>query len=474
MKLTSGLLLLLFISGCAEKEKKATQPNIIYILADDLGYGDLGCYGQEIIKTPNIDKLAEQGILFTDHYAGSSVCAPSRAALITGFHTGHNRVRGNYEVGPLGFGACLELREQDVTIAEVLKPLGYTSAVIGKWGLGMNGTTGEPNKQGFDYSYGFLNQGHAHFQFPSFVFRNGERLEIPENKNLANKRFSNDLFTEEALRFVGVDHEAPFFLYLAYTTPHAEMLLPESDIFDGYKGIVAERPYVKKGQSDSTDNNKGAYRSQEFPAAAYAAQISHLDSCVGVLVKRVADLGLSEETVFMFSSDNGPHAEGGANPACFKSAGKLRGQKRDLYEGGVRVPFIVKWEGKIEPKSVSDEPSAFWDIFSTMESLAGSLEPSKNDGLSLLPTLMGQNQQAHDYLYWEFHENPSTNQAIRKGNWKAVRHDPKGEIELYDLSSDLSESTDLASEFPEKVAEMAVLFTQARTEHEIWALKSKR
>ncbi len=467
------LLFILFAAFSCQKEEK--PPNIIYILADDLGYGDLGCYGQEIIQTPNIDKLAKQGILFTDHYAGSSVCAPSRAALMTGFHTGHNRVRGNYEVGPMGFGACLELRDRDVTIAEALKVKGYSNGIIGKWGLGMNGTTGEPVNQGFDYSYGFLNQGHAHFQFPSFVFRNGSRVEIPENKNLANKRFSNDLFTEEAIDFVDRNKEKPFFLYLAYTTPHAEMLLPESPIFDSYKGKVEEQAFIQKGTLDTTDNNRGAYRSQEYPASAYAAQISHLDSCIGEIVKKIEALGLSEETIFMFSSDNGPHSEGGANPNYFNSSGPLMGKKRDLYEGGIRVPFIVKWDGHIKPKTVSDLASAFWDIFPTIEDLAGIKVKSSNDGISLMPTLLGKTemQEKHDNLYWEFHENPSTDQALRQADWKAVRHDPKGEIELYDLSKDLGEKENIASKYPEKVKEMNELFANARTEHGIWQLKSK-
>jgi arylsulfatase A-like enzyme len=468
---------LIFLFACLVNvscQHEAKPPNIIYILADDLGYGDLGCYGQEIIRTPNIDALAKSGMLFTDHYAGSSVCAPSRAALMTGMHTGHNRVRGNYETGPKGFGACLELRDEDVTIAEVLKQNGYQNAIIGKWGLGMNGTTGEPNKKGFDYSYGFLNQGHAHFQFPSFLFKNGERIEIQENKNLANKLFSNDLFTTEALNYLDKKNEKPLFLYLAYTTPHAEMLMPEGAIFDSYKGILEEKPFLKKGEPDSTDSNRGAYRSQGFPAAAYAAQITHLDSCVGEILKKIKAIGLEDNTLIMFSSDNGPHAEGGANPAYFKSTGALRGQKRDLYEGGIRVPFIAKWPGHIKENSRSSLPSAFWDIFPTLAEVAkANIDKIKMDGLSLLSTFLGGTENPDRNLYWEFHENPSTDQAIRQGKWKAVRHDPKGETELYDLSKDISEKKNLASVFPEKVQEMNQLFKEARTEHEIWGLKSK-
>ena len=452
-----------------------SPPNIVYILADDLGYGDLGCYGQKVIQTPHIDQLARDGMLFTDHYAGSSVCAPSRAAFMTGFHSGHNRVRGNYETGPHGFGACLELRDEDVTIAEVLKQKGYVSAVIGKWGMGVEGTTGVPNKQGFDYSYGYLNQGHAHFQFPSYLFRNGKRVEIPENRHLANKHFSNDLFTKEAEGFIEQNQKKPFFLYLAYTTPHAEMLLPASATFEKYKGLVDEKPYVKKGAPDTTDNNAGAYRSQPYPAAAYAAQVSHLDSCVGVVVQKLKALGLEKNTLIMFTSDNGPHSEGGANPVFFASSGPLRGKKRDLYEGGIRVPFLAKWPARIAAGSASDHVSAFWDMLPTFAEVAG-LAPSASstDGLSLLPTFMGNagQQPRHEYLYWEFHENKSTDQAIRKGKWKAVRHDPRGKIELYDLSKDKGEEHDAADQHPDIVREITLLMDGARTPHPLWELKS--
>ncbi|SOE20781.1 Arylsulfatase A [Spirosomataceae bacterium TFI 002] len=468
----------LFLISCQDKNEntESTKPNIIYILADDLGYGDLGCYGQQIIRTPNIDKLAADGMLFTDHYAGSSVCAPSRATLMLGQHTGHNRVRGNYETGPMGFGACLELRDEDVTIAEVLKQQGYTNGIIGKWGMGMDGTTGEPNKQGFDYSYGYLNQGHAHNQFPAYLFRNGKRFELPENQNRAMKSFSNDLFTKEALTFLEEKKENPFFLYMAYTTPHAEMHLPSSDIFDSYKGKVDEKAYKNMSEPDKIDGNKVAYRSQEFPAAAYAAQITHLDSCVGVLVQKLKDLGLEENTLIMFSSDNGPHSEGGANPRYFQSSGPLRGQKRDLYEGGVRVPFIAKWPSKIKPNSVSNHISAFWDMFPTFSEAAGATFDQKIDGKSLLPTLTGNTaaQEKQDYLYWEFHENRTTNQAVRKGNWKAVRMDPDGEVELYDLTKDIGETKNVAGNHPEVVMEMTDLLNNTRTEHEIWKMRGSK
>jgi arylsulfatase A-like enzyme len=339
--------------------------------------------------------------------------------------------------------------------------------------MGVEGTTGVPNKQGFDYSYGYLNQGHAHFQFPSYLFRNGERIEIPENKNLANKRFSNDLFTNEAVGFIEDNQQKPFFLYLAYTTPHAEMLLPESGMFEKYKGIMDEKPYVKKGEPDTTDNNTGAYRSQQYPAAAYAAQVAHLDSCVGVVVEKLKALGLDKNTLIMFTSDNGPHNEGGANPAYFTSSGPLRGKKRDLYEGGIRVPMIARWPAQIAPGTVSDLASAFWDMLPTFADIAGA-PAIKTDGISLLPTLSGKpkEQPKHDYFYWEFHENKSTDQAIRKGDWKAIRHDPRGKIELFDLSKDIGEKNNVADQHPEVVQEMQNILKTARTPHPIWSLKS--
>ena len=471
-------LLLAVLLGCnSEKknEEKADEqlPNIIYILADDLGYGDLGCYGQETIKTPIIDQLAADGMLFINHYAGSSVCAPSRASLMTGKHTGDGYVRGNYEVGPRGFGACLELRDEDVTAGEVLKKSNYETAVIGKWGMGMDGTTGEPIKQGFDYSYGYLNQGHAHNQFPAYLFRNGEKIEISENQDLKQGAFSNDLFTKEALQYIEKDRKNPFFLYLAYTTPHAEMTLPASPQLEEYKKIVKDKPFKNKVKASTEDGDKWAYRSTDNPAAAYAGQVSHLDACVGKVVAELKAKGLDKNTIIIFSSDNGPHHEGGADPAFFNSSGGLKGMKRDLYEGGIKVPLIVKWPAKIAAGSKTDLISAFWDFLPTVADITGQpIADSETDGISFLPTLVGENQKKHDYLYWEFHENPTTDQAIRKGDFKAVRHDPKGEIELYNLISDRKEEHNIAAENPEIVKEMEALLEKTRTPSEHWKLKS--
>ncbi|PWJ57606.1 arylsulfatase A-like enzyme [Dyadobacter jejuensis] len=484
MRLPYALFLSLLL-GCSSKSQQSTddsssegqpnegKPNIVYILADDLGYGDLGCYGQQTIKTPNIDQLAADGMLFTNHYSGSSVCAPSRASLMTGKHTGNGYVRGNYETGPLGFGACLELRDEDVTVGEILKQAQYETAVVGKWGMGMDGTTGEPKKQGFDYSYGYLNQGHAHNQFPAYLFRNGEKIQIPENQNLQQGAFSNDLFTKEALQFISKERETPFFLYLAYTTPHAEMTIPESAQYEEYKKIVKDKPF--KNKASKVDGNEWAYRSTDNPAAAYAAQVSHLDACVGKVVAELKAKGMDKNTIIIFSSDNGPHKEGGANPAYFNSSGGYKGMKRDLYEGGIHVPMIVKWPAKVKQGGKSDLISAFWDFLPTVADITGqTVDPAETNGISFLPTLLGQEQPQHEYLYWEFHENPTTDQAIRKGDYKAVRHDPKGEIELYNLTTDRKEEKNIAAENPEIVKEMQIIFDKARTPSEFWKLRSSK
>lgn len=465
--------------GCSTKSnetKPVAKPNIIYILADDMGYGDLGSYGQKIIKTPYLDQMAAEGIRFTQHYAGSTVCAPSRASLMTGRDTGHSRVRGNYETGKYGFGGELELRPEDLTIAEILQQkAGYNTAIIGKWGMGMNGSTGEPNKKGFDYSYGFLNQAHAHWHYPAYLFRNGIKEPVKENAGGKRAYFSNDIFTDEAVKFIKKDRNTPFFLYLAYTTPHAEMLVPQDSIFAQYKGRFEEISFVEGKQGSDGKDSLGIYHSQEYPNAAYASMITHIDNDVHEIMQLLKNLGLDEKTIVMFSSDNGPHKEGGADPEYFDSNGKFRGGKRDLYEGGIRVPFIVRWPGHIKPERVSDHVSAFWDIMPTMAELAKvDLEGVSTEGISLLPTLLNDTtkQQEHDYLYWEFHEGKYSHQAVRRGDWKAVRKDPNGMAALYNLRTDVSEKQNIAAENPEIVAEMVRIMETARTDNSFWELKS--
>ncbi|MGV3504769.1 MAG: arylsulfatase [Adhaeribacter sp.] len=471
-----SLLLLVLLGGLGVQAR--SKPNIIYILADDLGYGDLSCYGQKNFRTPVLDQLAATGIRFTQHYAGSPVCAPSRAALMTGRDPGHGRVRGNYESGPQGFGAGYPLEDQDVTVAEALKMAGYRTALIGKWGLGMTGTSGAPEKQGFDYMYGFLNQAHAHHQFPDYLHRNGKKESLPENAGGRRGRYSNDIFTTEALAYLATQKkDQPFFLYLAYVTPHAELIVPEDSLFHRLKGRFPEKPFVGGKQGSNGKDPLGAYASQAYPAAAYAAMVVRLDRDIGKVMAQLKKMGLADNTLLMFSSDNGSHKEGGADPRHHQSNGKLRGAKRDVYEGGIRVPFIAHWPAGIRQGRVSDHLSAFWDLLPTVAELA-ELDLRKagipTEGRSFAPTLLGKlkAQQQHPYLYWEFHENKFSDQALRLGRWKGVRHDPAGKMELYDLQADLAETKDVAAANPRVVQQIEQLLAKARVPHPRWHLKS--
>jgi len=424
------------MSGIRDLQDTASvppKPNIIFILADDLGYGDVGCYGQKIIRTPYLDRMAAEGVRFTDCYAGSTVCAPSRCSLMTGCHTGHARIRGNERY---------PLRPEDVTVAEILKDAGYATAVIGKWGLGEPETTGIPTRQGFDYWFGYLNQTHAHDYYPDYLWRNEEKVAIPPGS------YSHDLFTREALDFVRRSKDRPFFLYLAYTIPHAK----SGDLVNGMP-VPSDYPYSGESWPQVEKN--------------HAAMITRLDRDIGRLFGLLADLGIDRNTIVFFSSDNGPHKEGGVSPEFFDSNGPLRGIKRDLYEGGIRVPMIVRWPGVIRPGRESRQVWAFWDFLPTAAELAGGKTPDKIDGVSMMPALLGRRQRNHEYLYWEFHENCFA-QAIRMGRWKAVRNDLDKPIELYDLEADTAESRDLSAEHPALVRKMDRLMKEARTESEMW------
>lgn len=448
-------------------------PNIIYILADDMGYGDLSCYGQINFNTPTLDSLAAHGLKFTQHYAAAPVCAPSRAALMTGRDIGHSWVRGNFEKSPLGLGAGLPLRPQDITIAEMLKKAAYHTAIIGKWGLGMDGTTGHPNKKGFDYFYGYLNQAHAHNHYPDYLYRNESKISIPENANRSQQKLSSDLFTKEALGYLDQQQQnKPFFLYLAYTTPHAEMIVPEDELFNSFKGKFKEKAYT--GKDYTAEKSLGGYGTSAYPMAAYATMVTRLDRDVASIMKKLKEKGLDKNTIIMFSSDNGPHKEGGANPEVLNSAGGFRGAKRDLYEGGIRVPFIVSGAG-IKSGVISDHVSGFPDILPTLAAYAG-LNLSKlgltTEGISLVPVLSGEskNQKGHKYLYWEFHEGKLPAQALRSGKWKALRYGASKDIELYDLEADKSEQHNLAAMHPKLVSEFLQMFKSARTPNPYWKI----
>jgi len=436
------------------------KPNIIFILADDLGYGDLGCYGQKEIKTPNIDLLAEEGIRFTDHYAGSTVCAPSRCCLITGFHTGHAYIRGNFEVKPMG---QKPLRAGTVTVAKLLKEAGYATALVGKWGLGGPGSAGIPNHQGFDYFFGYLCQRHAHNYYPEFLFRNQEKVPLrgnrvenprPDGAGQAKAQYSHELCMQEALTFVEQNKNNPFFLYLAVTIPHAN-----NEAGSEGMEVPSDEPYSERDWPQQQKN--------------HAAMITRLDRDIGKLMEQLKMLGIEKNTLVIFSSDNGPHREGGADPEFFHSNGPLRGIKRDLYEGGIRVPMIARWPGKIKPGSVTDHLSAFWDFLPTAAEVAGIGAPANIDGISYLPALLGKEQEKHESLYWEFHEGRASKQAVRMGDWKAIRLRPSAELELYNLQTDIGEQHNLAGQYPDIVARIETYLKRSRTESELWKLTEK-
>ncbi|ATC65820.1 N-acetylgalactosamine-6-sulfatase [Nibricoccus aquaticus] len=442
------------------------RPNIIFILADDQGYGELGCYGQTLIQTPNIDRMAAEGIRFTQFYAGSPVCAPSRSVLMTGQHTGHTRVRGN------AGGRSPEvqiLQAEDVTVASVLKKAGYATGIIGKWGLGSATDAGDPLKHGFDYHFGFLNQTHAHNHYPDFLWRNNQRVTLPnvithvgeaEGTGYATKPavYANDLFFEEAQAFIAKNKENPFFLYLALTLPHANNERT-AELGDGNEvpdyGSYADRPWK--------DSVKG-----------HAAMITRMDGKIGALLEHLKKLGLEKNTLVIFSSDNGAHNEGGPDydPAFFEASGPLTGLKRSLFEGGVRVPLVARWPERIKAGGVSGHVAYFGDMMSTFAELAGTVSPKNTDSISIVPALLGsENQAKHDYLYWEFHENGVSQAVLLDGLWKAIRlRTLEAPIALFDLQNDIGERTDLSTKNPAMVARATEAMRIAHVDNAFWKL----
>jgi arylsulfatase A-like enzyme len=439
----------------AGQPKAAPPPNILLIQADDLGYGDLSAYGQRRFATPVLDRLAREGVRFRQYYAGSTVCAPSRATLMTGLHTGHAPIRGNGD---------FPLRAEDVTVATALREAGYRTAVIGKWGLGRRGTTGQPDRQGFEYSFGFLDHRRAHRQFTDYLYRNAER--VPTD---LGREYVNDLFTREALSFVEKADPRPFFLYLNYTVPHAELRVP-ADALPPFRGRFPETPFENaKADARTTggDHESLGYRSQATPHAAFAAMVTRMDGDIGRLLDRLRARGLEQRTLVLFTSDNGPHREGGGDPAFFASAGGLRGIKRDLYEGGIRVPMIARWPGVVPAGVVSDQVWAHWDLFPTLAGLAGARVPTGLDGISMTAALRGQPQPSDRFLYWEFHER-GFQQAVRTGRWKAIRKEPSRPLALYDLGADPVEANDVAGAHPDVVARIEAFLATARTVSSDW------
>ena len=485
-----GLLFLVYSCKNSDKfnEQNHLQPNIIFILADDLGYGDVGVYGQQNFETPNLDRLAHGGMKFLQHYSGSTVCAPSRSALMTGQHTGHTFIRGNSERGfTLDKEGQYPLAPEEITIAEVLKKGGYATGAFGKWGLGYPGSEGDPTKQGFDEFFGYNCQRVAHNYYPTHLWDNLTKTSLKGNNGKTKTVYAPLIIHEKALSFIEKNKDRPFFMYYPSVIPHAELAAPEK-YMEKYRGkFMPEKEYIKKGNSspnskvnpESINNyNVGGYNSQKESHAAFAAMVSLLDEQVGQIIDKVDDLGIAENTLIIFSSDNGPHLEGGADPDYFGSNGPLRGYKRDLYEGGIRVPTLAYWPSQITPNSKSDHISAFWDFFPTAIEIAGlDYNSSKIDGISFLPELKGKDQKKHPYLYWEFLEKGGR-QAVRMNQWKAVRmnmsKNPDSPIELYNVHQDIGEQENLAVQYPEVLKEVSRIMNKEHISSRIFQFEFEK
>lgn len=467
MKKISSLLLLCIAllqagSVAAQRTTAARSPvNIILIVADDLGYGDLGCYGQQKISTPHIDQLAATGKRFTQFYSGTTVCAPSRASLMTGMHTGHTPIRGNRGFKPEG---QFPLPDTALTIAAVLKKAGYATGAFGKWGMGYPGSTGEPLKQGIQQFYGYNCQTEAHNYYPDHLWDNDRRVEFPGNRT-GDSMYSGDKIHAAAMNFLKEHRKQPYFLFLPYTLPHGDLDVPRDSIYQRYVKLFNEAPLPR------TTPSKGRF--EPYPHAAFAAMVSRLDRYVGEICRYVQESGQAGNTLIIFTSDNGPHKEDGGDPVFFNGSGGLRGIKRDLYEGGVRVPFIANWKGVIQPGTEYGQPAAWWDLFPTFQELANIMVWKPVDGISLVPALTGKPQPVHPWLYWEFHEQGGK-QAVRWSNWKGIRlnvsKDANGPIELYDLSTDPQEQHNVAAAHPDVVKQLAAYMQQAHLPDPNWPL----
>lgn len=461
MKRLSIVLLLLGL--CAPRaDVFAAKPNIVYILLDDAGYGDLSCYGQKKFSTPHIDKLAAEGLRFTDHYSGSTVCAPTRCCLMTGVHTGHSYVRGNREVQPEGQAA---MPADIVTIPRLLKKAGYTSGAFGKWGLGAPGSPSDPTEH-FDMFYGYNCQREAHTYYPKHLWWNKTKIVFDGDT------YSAPVIMDRALQFVKDNQSDPFFLFLPITIPHAAMHAPEEYV----------APWRKKFPQFEDTIGKYSGPQVKNPVAAFAGMMTLMDEGVGELMALLRELQLDENTIVFLTSDNGPHKEGGHKPEFFDSNGPLKGHKRDLYEGGIRAPLIARWPGVIKPGTTTDHVSAHWDMLPTFCDLADLMVPAGVDGISMLPMLTGKaKQKKHDFLYWEFYERGGK-RAVRFGNWKAVQTNLKGVdqmdgIEIYDLSTDIGEENNVADKHPELIRKAHEYFLAGHTPSEFWkfgASKKKR
>jgi len=438
-------------SSCAPESGGRKRPNIIFIMADDLGYGHLGCYGQKLIRTPNIDRLASEGMRFTQAYAGCTVCAPSRSVLMTGLHMGHTPVRGN--------SGGIPLREEDVTVAEVLKEAGYATGCFGKWGLGDAGTSGVPTRQGFDEFFGYLHQVHAHFYYPEYLWHNDKKVPLPGNASGKRGQYSHDVILERALEFIRRNRDRPFFCYVPATIPHVELVVPEDSM----------RPYRGKFKEEFIKDPRPGYISARESFATYAGMISRLDDGVGQIMALLRRLSIDDNTVVFFTSDNG--AQGGPWQRLvemFNGSGPLRATKGSMCEGGIRVPMVARWPGKIKPGTLNEHVWYFADVMPTLAELPGATPPKGLDGISIMPTLLGEEvasrkQREHEYLYWELGTGKRLRQAVRMGNWKAIRPQSGASLELYDVSTDIGESNNVATQHPDIVAKIEVFLKTCRT-----------
>ena len=469
MKTTSILTVIVavFALFAAPDSKSETKPNIIFILADDLGYGDLSCYGQKKFTTPNIDRLASEGLKFTQFYSGSTVCAPSRDSLMTGYHTGRGVIRGNRE-HPETQGNW-PIVPETVTVAKVMKKAGYTTGAFGKWGLGGHLSDGAAFKQGFDLFFGHYDQREAHTHYPPHLYRNEHRIELD------GKTYSHDLFEKEALDFIRTNKDRHFFCFMPILIPHAAMQVPEE---------FAAPWRVKFPEFEETIGRYTFDTEVRNPVAAFPGMMNRLDLTVKRIIDLLQELGLDDNTIIMFSSDNGTHIEAGHRSDLFKSSGPLRGTKRDLYEGGIRVPMLVRWPGTVNPGTVSEHLGAFWDVLPTFAELAG-VEPSEYpddiNGLSFLPTILGntESQKQHSYLYWEFFEQGGKI-AARWGDWKGVQLNvhqnfgrPDAPIEVYNLSADIGETHNVSVERPDIVKKFREIFREARVSSPLFRFRAE-
>lgn len=456
-----GLAMCISLMACTqekqqEQKTELSKPNIIFIMADDLGYADLGCYGQKLIQTPHIDQLAKEGMRFTQCYSGSSVCAPARSVLMTGMHTGHTRVRGNFGLGGVrglaGIEGRVPLQADDVTVAELLQTAGYRTGMIGKWGLGEPNTEGEPNSQGFDEFFGFLNQRRAHSYYPDYIWKNREKGMLTGNQDGKGTDYTHDLFTNQAVDFIRRNQDDPFFLYIPLCIPHNKYELPDL----------------------------GMYEDKEWDADAksYAAMISRMDNSIGQIMKTLTETGIDDNTIVFFTSDNG--AAGSTQTwKIFDSNAPLRGIKRDPYEGGIRVPMIVRYPHTIAAGTTSDLPWYFADVLPTLAELTDVSTPEAIDGKSILATLMGEKQDFSErVMYWEFYEQAGW-RATRFGEWKAIQHEMHKEvhqpIEIYNLADDIGETNNLAAQEPDKVKEAEHIFSDSHvpSTHYVWKYLAK-